>query len=182
MPAPGGQERPAGAERLATDPARVPGAKEQAARSALNGVFGDSLVAAGSSLAVQMGLHAGGAPLALTAGSLASLRPRVCVFIHGLACDEQSWRLRNEAWSESVWAQTLGTGQAMSYGALLEHELGVSAIDLRYNSGLSIEASSVCRDAGGGSTGQRGTSRPCLSGNSNVFAVRHSAATPCGPI
>jgi pimeloyl-ACP methyl ester carboxylesterase len=130
----------AGAERLATDPARVPGAKEQAARSALNGVFGDSLVAAGSSLAVQMGLHAGGAQLALTAGSLDNLRPRVCVFIHGLACDEQSWRLRNEAWGESVWAHALGAGQPISYGALLEHELGVSAIDLRYNSGQPIEA------------------------------------------
>jgi pimeloyl-ACP methyl ester carboxylesterase len=130
----------AGAERLAADPARVPGAKEQAARSALNGVFGDSLVAAGSSLAVQMGLHAGGAPLALTAGSLGSLRPRVCVFIHGLACDEQSWRLRNEAWGDSAWAQALGADRSMNYGALLEHELGVSAIYLRYNSGLPIEA------------------------------------------
>lgn len=130
----------AGAERLASDPARVPGAKEQAARSALNGVFGDSLVATGSALAVQMGLHAGGAALDPAAGTLGSLRPRVCVFIHGLACDEQSWRLRNEAWGESAWAETLGDDRPLNYGALLEHELGVSAIYLRYNSGLPIEA------------------------------------------
>ena len=127
------------AERLATDPQRVPGAREQTARSALNGVFGDSLRDAGSALAIQMGLHAEGAPLALTPAALQGLRPRVCVFIHGLACDERSWALRNEAWQTSPWAAALVDAEPLQYGALLARECGVSAIYLRYNTGLAIE-------------------------------------------
>ena len=128
------------AERLATDPARVPGAREQAARSALNGVFGDSLLDAGSSLAIQLGLHAEGAPLALTPEALHGLRERVCVFIHGLACDERSWALRHdEAWQASPWAATLNGTEPAQYGALLARECGVSAVYLRYNTGLAID-------------------------------------------
>ena len=44
------------AERIATDPARVPGSREQKARSALNGVFGDKLLESGSALAINIGL------------------------------------------------------------------------------------------------------------------------------
>jgi pimeloyl-ACP methyl ester carboxylesterase len=128
------------AERMATDPARVPGSREQMARSALNGVFGDELQASRSTLAINMGLYAGGAPLAVTPEILRGLRPRVCVFIHGLACDEQSWALRSDAWRESPWANALPVGEAMQYGALLEHEIGVSAVYLRYNTGLAIDA------------------------------------------
>ena len=131
------------AERLATDPQRVPGAREQTARSALNGVFGDSLRDAGSALAIQMGLHAGGAPLALTPTALDGLQSRVCVFVHGLACDERSWALHNDAWQTSPWAAALGPAepsrQPLQYGALLARECGVSAIYLRYNTGLAIE-------------------------------------------
>ena len=126
-------------ERLTTDPQRVPGAREQAARSAVNGVFGDSLREAGSALAIQMGLHADGRPLAITRSALQGLRPRVCVFIHGLACDERSWALRNDAWQTSAWADLLGSAEPIQYGALLAKECGVSAIYLRYNTGLSIE-------------------------------------------
>ena len=129
----------ADAERLATDPARVPDAREQALRSALNGAAGDSLAAAGSALAVRMGLYADGAPLAVTPAALAALRSRVCVFIHGLICDEQSWALRTDAWSESPWEHALPADQTIQYGTLLEHELGVSAIYLRYNTGLPID-------------------------------------------
>ena len=128
------------AERLAGDPARVPGSREQAIRSALNGAFGDSLLASGSALAIQMGLHCGGAPLALTTEALRGLHPRVCVFIHGLACDELSWALPTKAWATSPWAHSLGDDEAPQYGPLLERELGVSALYLRYNTGLSIDA------------------------------------------
>jgi pimeloyl-ACP methyl ester carboxylesterase len=130
----------AGAERRATDPTRVPGTREQAVRSALNGAFGDSLAAEGSALTVQMGLHARGATLALTPGALGHLRSRVCVFVHGLACDEQSWRTPNDAWRTSAWAHALPDDRSIHYGPLLEGELGVSAIYLRYNTGLPIEA------------------------------------------
>jgi pimeloyl-ACP methyl ester carboxylesterase len=127
----------AGIERKAVDPTRRPGRKEQAVRSALNGAVGDSLAASGSALAVQMGLHGRDGPL--TPAALASLQPRVCVFLHGLACDELSWRLGSDAWAGSQWASTLPAGEPIDYGALLEHELGVSAVWLRYNSGLAIE-------------------------------------------
>ena len=125
------------AERFATDPARVPGSREQAVRSALNGVFGDELLASGSTMAIRMALHADGAPL--TPAAMAQLAPRVCVFIHGLACDEQSWAMRSDAWRESAWADTLPAGEAPQYGTLLARELGVSAIYLRYNTGLAID-------------------------------------------
>ena len=126
-------------ERLTSGPERVPGAREQAARSAVNGVFGDSLREAGSAIAIQMGLHADGKPLTITRLALQGLRPRVCVFIHGLACDEGSWALRNDAWQTSPWADLLHAGEPIQYGALLAKEYGVSAIYLRYNTGLSFE-------------------------------------------
>ncbi|MEO6033355.1 MAG: alpha/beta hydrolase, partial [Burkholderiaceae bacterium] len=118
-----------------------PGARELGLRSALNGVAGDSLAAVDSTLAVRMELRAGGAALALTRASLAGLRPRVCVFIHGLACDELSWNRRAAAWQGSAWAHRLRADQPLQYGALLEHELGVSAVFLRYNTGLAIDTS-----------------------------------------
>ena len=130
----------AGAERLTTDPTRVPGRKEQGLRSALNAAVGDALADSGSALAVQMSLHTDGVPLPLTPAALATLRPRVCLFIHGLGCDELSWALRTDAWGESAWAHALPPEQPMQYGALLAHELGVSAIALRYNTGLPIDA------------------------------------------
>jgi pimeloyl-ACP methyl ester carboxylesterase len=135
----------AAGERLVGDSAqlpgsRLPGVNELALRSVLNGAVGDSMAAAGNSLAIQMRLHARGAPLAATPESLASLRPRVCVFMHGLACDEQSWGLRTTAWAESPWADASPGEQHVQYGVLLERELGVSAIYLRYNTGLSIDS------------------------------------------
>ena len=130
----------AGAERLATDPNRIPGGKEQLLRSALNGAVGDVLAASANPLAVQMALHTDGAPLTLTPASLAPLQARICVFIHGLACDEGSWGLRTDAWGASPWAHTLAHGATVRYGALLESELGLGALYLRYNTGLPIEA------------------------------------------
>ena len=129
-----------GAERLAGDPNRIPGEKERVLRGALNGAVGDALAASGSALAVQMGLHDRKGALRLTSASLAALRPRVCVFLHGLACDEQSWRLRTDAWATSPWADALPQGAPIQYGTLLERELGLSALWLRYNSGLAIDA------------------------------------------
>lgn len=127
------------AERAALDPERVPGRKEQALRGALNGIVGDALAHSGSALAVTMSLHDRHGPLGLAPGPLPSLGPRVCLFLHGLACDEQSWRLRSDAWAGSAWADALPAGQAPDYGALLEHEFGLRALRLRYNSGLAID-------------------------------------------
>ncbi len=132
-----------GAERLASDPNHIPGKKERALRSALNGAVGDALAASGSALAVQMSLQDRNGALPLTRAALTSLRPRVCVFLHGLGCDEQSWRLRTDAWATSPWADALPQGETIQYGALLEREPGIepdiSALWLRYNSGLAID-------------------------------------------
>jgi pimeloyl-ACP methyl ester carboxylesterase len=132
-----------GAERLAAKTGRAPGTKEQAVRSALNGVFGDALAASNNPLSIHMGLHAHGKPVALTAAALARLLPRVVLFIHGLACDERSWEGRPGAWEGSAWVGLLPpspTNESCQYGALLEHELPVSSLYLRYNTGLAIDA------------------------------------------
>jgi len=129
----------AGVERLTTDASRQPRGKELAVRSALNAVMGDRLAASGSALAVQMGLFADGAPLDVSPATLAHLPKRVCLFVHGLACDEQSWNLRSDAWGASPWAAALAPGAPMRYGALLHHELGMGATYLRYNTGLAID-------------------------------------------
>ena len=115
------------AEALSTDPQRRAGRKEQAVRSALNGVFGDSLAQANNALAVTLDFHADGIPLALTPAFAKTLRPRVCVFIHGLACDEHSWSRRSTDGSD-----------AASYGDRLAAERPMSALYLRYNTGLAV--------------------------------------------
>ena len=134
----------AGAERLASDPGRIPGDKEQVLRSALNGAVGDALAAAGNPLAVQMSLRASvqakDPPLTLSPNALAPLRSRLCVFIHGLGCDEASWRLRPAAWAGAPWEPLFPQEDAIGYGELLERELNLSALYLRYNTGLPIEA------------------------------------------
>ncbi|HET7793059.1 MAG TPA: hypothetical protein VFL64_06705 [Rhizobacter sp.] len=122
------------AERFLLDPARQPAGRELAFRSALNAAAGDALAQAGSPLAVQMGLYAHGQPLALTQAELSALNERVCVFIHGLACDEQSWSLFTEAWRGAPW-EHLGT----NYGSVLAAELNLSPLYLRYNTGLAID-------------------------------------------
>ena len=86
-------------ERLARDPSKTPGAAEQALRSALNAVVGDALQSSANPMAVTMQLRTGAAPLGVTPAALADLGPRVCVFIHGLGCDESSWWRKPEAWS-----------------------------------------------------------------------------------
>ena len=129
----------AGVERFTSDSSRQPQGKELAVRSALNAAMGDRLEAAGSPLAVQMGLFADGAPLGISKAALAHLPARVALFIHGLACDEQSWALRSDAWGASPWATTLALGAPIRYGALLHSEIGMGSLYLRYNTGVAID-------------------------------------------
>lgn len=126
------------AERLATDGSRSPQGAELALRSALNGVFGDALADAGNALSVRMGFHANGTALPLVPEALAGLRPRVCLFIHGLACDESSWQRPESAWAGSEWADSLAPGEPVHYAALLAKDVEVSSIQLRYNTGLPV--------------------------------------------
>ncbi len=113
------------AESALSDPARVPQGAELQLRSALNAVAGDALSASGSPLALDMAWFAGAAAdVPLSAAALGALGPRAVVFIHGLACNEQSW-LR---------------GASPHYGAMLQRELDLSPLWLRYNTGLAIDA------------------------------------------
>lgn len=114
------------AERLLVDADAPPSKAQRLARSALNGVFGDALAQAGNALAVRMSLYQQGAELALTPESLVNLRPRVTVFIHGLACDESSWSAQ-------------GGRPNSDYASSLERDLGMGAVCLRYNSGLAVD-------------------------------------------
>lgn len=125
-------------ERLVTDPAQPIAGRELSLRSTINGIFGDALARSGSALALNMGFHAGGAPLPLTRAALGGLRPRVVVFIHGLACDEQSWLQDEGAWASSEYASVLPAGERIHYGSLLDRELGTRSIYLRYNTGLPV--------------------------------------------
>jgi pimeloyl-ACP methyl ester carboxylesterase len=113
------------AEHLLVDADALPRPAHRVGISALNGVFGDALAQAGNTLAVRMSLHQHGAELALTPEVLGDLKPRVAVFIHGLACDETSWLVT-------------GAEENSDYGSTLERDLGMSAIYLRYNTGLAV--------------------------------------------
>lgn len=131
------------AERVAAsrEPAQhagIPTGRRSAVRSALNGVFGDALARGESPMTIVMGLHRNGMPWPASDGDRVSLAGRVCLFIHGLACDETSWQRPTQAWIGSRWEHALPPTRSIDYGALLESELGFDTLHLRYNTGLPI--------------------------------------------
>ncbi len=125
-------------ERLTVDADAPLSDAHRKGRSAINGVFGDALALAGNPLALPMSLHQHGIELTLTRESLAGLKPRLVVFLHGLACDESSW-------------QAQAGDEATSYAGMLERDLdGDSAVStalLRYNSGMAVDDSAVAFSA-----------------------------------
>jgi triacylglycerol esterase/lipase EstA (alpha/beta hydrolase family) len=100
--------------------------------SALNGVLGDYLSEHQNGLAITMGCYHNGVPLALTRASLRRalpvLTPKMCVLIHGLAFNEDSWRFSGQQPGD----------QPSSYGSLLQQDLGYTPFYLRYNTGLRV--------------------------------------------
>mmetsp|Transcript_23189 Transcript_23189/g.37711 ORF Transcript_23189/g.37711 Transcript_23189/m.37711 type:complete len:411 (+) Transcript_23189:209-1441(+) len=83
----------------------------------LNGVLGDYLEASRNELATVMGFYENSKPLA----HLDNLGNKLCVLVHGLTDDENSWNFH-------------GT----DYGALIEKDFGFHPLYLRYNTGLHI--------------------------------------------
>jgi pimeloyl-ACP methyl ester carboxylesterase len=79
--------------------------------AALNGVWGNHLVARRSALAADLRVIAG-----------APATPRLAVFVHGLCETEAAWRL----------------GGRRTYGDRLRDELGYTPVYARYNTGLHI--------------------------------------------
>jgi triacylglycerol lipase len=103
--------------------------------SALNGVVGDYLKDRRNGLAITMACYHRGEPLALTPAGLhrahARLTPKICVLVHGLGCNEGVWRFSDET----------QPAQGISYGSLLQRELGYTPFYVRYNTGVRISES-----------------------------------------
>jgi len=97
----------------------------EAARAALNGVYGDYLVASGNPLAIPMRFRQGGRPLTLDRGALRGTvhRPsgRLLVMIHGLCMNDLQWN-RGEH----------------DHGSALADGLGYTPLYLHYNSGQRV--------------------------------------------
>ena len=94
-------------------------------RAVLNGVLGDYLAATNNPLVIEMRLRRGGQPLTLDREALKAAIPdatgKIVVMVHGSSmCDLQ--------WSRA----------GLDFGALLERDLGATAVYLNYNSGLHI--------------------------------------------
>lgn len=106
-----------------------PGRIASSVRSALNGVFGDHLEQIGNVLAIEMGIYVQGRPVAIESAALAATFPkpgmRLCVLIHGLACDEHCWEP--------------AAADALDFGARLNADFGFTPLYLRYNTGLPID-------------------------------------------
>lgn len=82
--------------------------------SVLNAILGDHLERRGNDLAIRMEFsRGGGAPT-----------PRLCVLVHGLGCTESVFEFPDR--------------RGVSYGALLEQDLGYTPVIVRYNTGLAI--------------------------------------------
>ena len=97
--------------------------------AAINGLIGDTLERRQSPLVQPMSVRVAGEPVGLTRAELdaayPTATPRIAIFLHGLMETEFSWH-----WGEQR------TGD--SYGALLEHEFGITPVYVRYNSGRRI--------------------------------------------
>jgi pimeloyl-ACP methyl ester carboxylesterase len=104
------------------------------ALAVVNGLIGDELAAEGSVLAQGMDVRVEGRPVAPEPAALAEAFPRpsgwLVVFLHGLMESEFAWRL----------------GGRESYGSRLERELGCTAVDIRYNTGLHISENGASLD------------------------------------
>lgn len=94
--------------------------------AAVNGLIGDTLEKRRSPLHEPMSVRVGGRAVPIERGELAkafpAARPRIVVFLHGLMETELSW----------------GIGGRETYGARLEREMPVTAVQVRYNSGRRV--------------------------------------------
>jgi pimeloyl-ACP methyl ester carboxylesterase len=115
---------------------------------ALNGAVGDYLKRTRNGLATPMQLVCAGRTLEPNPDALRAAYPdasaRVVVLVHGLMSTEIVWRMP----VRDVGAAVEGTAVApIDYGSLLAADLGVSAVYVRYNSGLHISENGESLDA-----------------------------------
>ena len=112
-------------------PAGEPVSREREAMlAALNGVFGDHLVASANPLATAMSLRHGGRALVLDTASLQAALPaatgRLVVLIHGLCMNDLQWQREGQ-----------------DHGVMLARELGFTPVYLRYNSGRHVHSNGL---------------------------------------
>ncbi|HEX2675368.1 MAG TPA: alpha/beta hydrolase [Polyangiales bacterium] len=92
----------------------------------LNGLVGDYLVRTDNGLATDMACYHDGKPLPLTAAGIAvahaSTTGRVAVFVHGVMCTENIWRMPDGS----------------DYGSRLSRDAGFTPFYVRYNTGRAI--------------------------------------------
>jgi pimeloyl-ACP methyl ester carboxylesterase len=97
--------------------------------AAVNGLIGDTLERRQSPLVQPMAVRVDGEPVGITRDELdaayPTATPRIAVFLHGLMETEFSWR-----WGSQRTGDT--------YGEMLEHELGITPVYVRYNTGRRI--------------------------------------------
>ncbi|MFO0550888.1 MAG: alpha/beta fold hydrolase [Polyangiaceae bacterium] len=102
-----------------------------AALGAINGAIGDHLHRRGNGLDLDMRLRVGDryltpdAPPAVTSS-------RVAIFVHGLGTTEWSWCLRAAEYHGDA---------SVSFGTLLERDLGYTPVWVRYNTGRHVSES-----------------------------------------
>jgi pimeloyl-ACP methyl ester carboxylesterase len=93
--------------------------------AALNGIFGDYLVASGNPLAIPMHVRRGGMTVAMTRTALAAAYPKprrkIVVLVHGLCLNDLQWARKGH-----------------DHGAALRHDLGYAPVYLHYNTGRHI--------------------------------------------
>jgi pimeloyl-ACP methyl ester carboxylesterase len=122
--------------RASAAPQAGPLADKPRARAVLgfvNGAVGDVLERDFSALALPMRLRHDGRDLAMERSALTAAYPqasdRIAVFLHGLVETEDAWRYK---------ASRHYDDPAVTYGALLQQELGYSPVWIRYNTGRRI--------------------------------------------
>ena len=107
--------------------------RARVALAVLNGAHGDTLQRVAPSLALPMTVRLAGADVALDRKALREAypeaRPTVVVLLHGLTEDESAWCYRSE--------QHHGR-RGVTFGGLLERDLGCTSVFVRYNTGLHI--------------------------------------------
>lgn len=93
--------------------------------AALNGVLGDYLVQTGNPLAIPMQIRRDGRPLEISGAALQAALPQasghVLLLVHGLCMSDLQWERDGH-----------------DHGACLADALGMTAVYLRYNTGLHV--------------------------------------------
>ncbi|MEM7181483.1 MAG: alpha/beta hydrolase [Spirochaetota bacterium] len=99
----------------------------------LNGIFGNFLAETDNGLAIQAGFYRNGQNVDLSklkqGEHYSQFHSKVCVLVHGLACDEAYWDFTTE-----------GSEEKTNYGKFLARDLDFTPFYFRYNSGLHISS------------------------------------------